>query len=220
MEGKRQQNWRCLSKTAPLSWSHEGKAAPLQDKCSTSNYSSSRQKYTPISRVYRTSCSQSFFLPSYASRSKEGGMRTTLKGFKTQLNCFSFIPSLGAVVKISNPPHIKQYQTGFHFPISAISPKGDPKFHILETQAGNRGLGSDLSSSRNTQGHISPGFGYHAAHPGEARTTSLTTQLASPSQTHLQKLIEQKREPICQHLLGHRLRSVGKAESKAISSGY
>lgn len=80
------------------------------------------------SHVNRRTSSQGFLLPSYTSRGKEGGMGTTPKGFKTQLSPFRFIHSLRTVFKkISNPLGIKQHKSGFHFLISAISPKGNPE---------------------------------------------------------------------------------------------
>ena len=112
-------------------------------------------------------------------------MGTTLKGFKTQLSCFRFILSPGTVFKkILNPLRIKQFHSGFHFSISAISPEGDPESLITcqKTRMGTEAWEpiSAPGGSSSAQEHTSPGFGYHAARPGEAGTTSLPTRGCHP----------------------------------------
>lgn len=164
----------------------EGKAAALHEECSTSNYSSNRQKYLPIT-VMSTErpAPGAFSSPSYTRRGKEGGIGTTPKGFKTQLSSFRFILSPGIVFKkISNPLRIKQSRSGFHFSISAISQKGDPESTIT-SQKHRMGMEaweaiSAPGGSSSTQEHISPGSGYHAARPGKAGTASLPTRSCHP----------------------------------------
>lgn len=116
------------------------------------------------SHVYRRTRSQGFFLPSYTSRGKNGGLGTTPKGFKTQLSCFRFILSLGTVFrKFSNPLHVKQSWSGFHFSTSATSPKGDSE-SLIASQKSKMGTEaweaiSAPEGSRSAQDHVSPGFG-------------------------------------------------------------
>lgn len=95
-------------------------------------------------------------------------MGTTPKGFKTQLSCFRFSLSPGTIfMKISNPLCIMQSWSGFHFSISALSPKGDPELlitsqkHRMGTEAWEAISAPGGSSS--AQEPISPGSGYHAA---------------------------------------------------------
>lgn len=164
----------------------EGIAVPFHEECGTSNYSSNRQKYLPITVMSTAKTSSGgFFLPSYTSRGKEGGTGTPPKGFKTQLSCFRLIFSPGIVLqKISNPLCNKQSWSGFHFSFSAISPKGDPE-SLITSQKHRMGTEvweaiSAPGGSGSTEEHVSPGSGYHTAHAIEAGTTSLPARGCHP----------------------------------------
>lgn len=133
--------------TGPQHWKDEGKAAALHEECNSPNYNPKRQKQ-PQSQPCLQKEQFSVLFPHELHKQ----MQEERNGdhSKTQLSCFRFIFPQGIIVKISNPLCIKQSQSGFHFPISAISQKGDQN-RISENQDGNRDLGSNLCSGREQQ---------------------------------------------------------------------
>lgn len=119
--------------TEPQCWRDEGKTAAIYMKTATHQTTAQRGRNSPShSNAYRRISSQGFFLLSYKQRQEERNGDHS----KTQLSCFRFIFPQGTIVKISNPLRIKQSRSGFHFPITVISQKGDQK-HISENQDGN-----------------------------------------------------------------------------------
>lgn len=124
---------------------------------------------------------------------------------KTQLSCFRFIFPQGTIVKISNPPRIKQSLSGFHFPISTISQKRTPESHLRKPGWKQRSEKQSLLWEGAAMLKIMSAWALGSMLPSPARQEPppCPHRAAIPSQTHLQKLVQQKREPICQHLLCH-----------------
>lgn len=158
-QGKQQQNWRCLQETIPLPQNLS--VGEMKEKQQRYMKSATHQTQRGRNSLPSQPCLQKgqlsgLFPPELHKQRQE---ERNGDHSKSQLSCFRFIFPQGTIVKISNPLCIKQSRSGFHFPISAISQKGDQN-RISENQDGNGGLGSNLCSGREQQcsGACQPGL--------------------------------------------------------------